>query len=192
MLYAFINTKCFSGTSVNQIVIINIWMVNFLIFSVCYFRLGKRWCLQNLYSKKERSSTRILLKLWHCQIIWYLFANFKIIILCSVCSIRFVKYVLSTKIWFVKTSTRILKYESWVIKSNSDHVIHKWPLWLNGWVFIYELSGCEFQSCCSHLNFRFRTCLEQGVPWHSGNYRIWIHSGTCRRHDKNIKKNALH
>ena len=167
-------------------------MVNCLIFSICYFRLGKRWCLQNLYSKKEWSSKRILLKLWHRQIIWYLFANFKTIILCSVCSIRFVKYVLSTKIWFVKTSTRILKYESRVIKSNSDHVVHKWPLWLNGWVFIYELSGCEFQSCCSHLNFRFHTCLEQGVPWHSGNYRIWIHSGTCRWHDKNIKKNALH
>ena len=35
-------TKCFSGTRVNQIVIINIWMVNFLIFSICYFRLGKK------------------------------------------------------------------------------------------------------------------------------------------------------
>ena len=40
VLYNF--TKCFSGTRVNQIVIINIWMVNFLIFSICYFRLGKK------------------------------------------------------------------------------------------------------------------------------------------------------
>ena len=23
--------------------------------------------------------------------------------------------------------------------------------WLNGWVFVYELSGCGFESCCSHL-----------------------------------------
>ena len=38
----------------------------------------------------------------------------------------------------------------------------------NGWVFIYELSGSRFKSSCSHLNFSFRACFEQGVPWHSG------------------------
>ena len=27
-----------------------------------------------------------------------------------------------------------------------------WPVWLNGWVFIYKLSGCGFKSCCCHLN----------------------------------------
>ena len=37
-------------------------------------------------------------------------------------------------------------------------------LWLNDRVFVYELSGCGFQSSCSHLNFRFRDCFEQGVP----------------------------
>ena len=37
-------------------------------------------------------------------------------------------------------------------------------LCLNGRVFVYELSGCGFQSSCSHLNFRFRDCFEQGVP----------------------------
>ena len=42
--------------------------------------------------------------------------------------------------------------------------------WLFGWVFVYELSGCEFESSCSHLNFRFRACFEQGFPWHSGKY----------------------
>ena len=42
------------------------------------------------------------------------------------------------------------------------------PVWLNGWVFVYELSGCGFESTCSHLNFRFRACFEQRVPWHSG------------------------
>ena len=29
----------------------------------------------------------------------------------------------------------------------------EWPLWLNGWVFVYELSGCGFVSHCSHLVF---------------------------------------
>ena len=27
-----------------------------------------------------------------------------------------------------------------------------WPVWLNGWVFVYELSVCGFESRCSHLN----------------------------------------
>ena len=49
-----------------------------------------------------------------------------------------------------------------------------WPMWLNGWVFVYEISGSGFESRCSHLNFRFRACFEQGVPWHSGDYRVWI------------------
>ena len=25
--------------------------------------------------------------------------------------------------------------------------------WLNGWVFVYELSGFGFESCCCHLHF---------------------------------------
>ena len=35
----------------------------------------------------------------------------------------------------------------------------------------------------SSFAFRFRTCFEQGVPWHSGNYRMWIHSETRTWHD---------
>ena len=54
-------------------------------------------------------------------------------------------------------------------------------------MFVYELSGCGFKSSCSHLNFIFRTCFEQGVPRHSGNYRVWIHSETSTRYDKNIQ-----
>ena len=26
------------------------------------------------------------------------------------------------------------------------------PVWLNGWLFVYELSGCGFQFRCSHLS----------------------------------------
>ena len=44
-----------------------------------------------------------------------------------------------------------------------------------------------FESSCSHLNFRFRACFEEGVPWHSGNYWVWIHSETRTWHDKNIQ-----
>ena len=41
-----------------------------------------------------------------------------------------------------------------------------------------------------NLNFRFPTCFEQGVPWHSGNYRVWIHSESRTWHDKNIQSNV--
>ena len=52
----------------------------------------------------------------------------------------------------------------------SEHSSIIWPVWPNGWVFVYELSGPGSESRCSHLNFRFRACLEQRVPWHSGKY----------------------
>ena len=45
----------------------------------------------------------------------------------------------------------------------------------------------RFEFSCSHLNFGFRACFEQGLPWHSGNYRVWIHSETRMWHDKNIQ-----
>ena len=73
----------------------------------------------------------------------------------------------------------------------------KWLQWnsnpqtgLNGWLFLYKLSGCGFESCCSHLNFRFCVCFEQGVHWHSGKYRVWIHSETHTWHDKNIQSHV--
>ena len=69
----------------------------------------------------------------------------------------------------------------------SEHSSIIWPVWPNGWVFVYELSGSRFESSCSHLNLSFRACFEQGVPWNSGNYRVWIHSETCMWHDKNIQ-----
>ena len=67
-----------------------------------------------------------------------------------------------------------------------------WPVWLNDWAFLYELSGCGFQSSCSHSNFRFCSCFEQEVPWHSGNYRMWIHSEMHTWPNKNIQSNALY
>ena len=73
----------------------------------------------------------------------------------------------------------------------SQHSSIIWPVWLNGWVFVYELSGCGFESRCSHLIFRYGACFEQGVSWHSGNCRVWIHSQTRTWHDKNIQPYVL-
>ena len=41
-------------------------------------------------------------------------------------------------------------------------------VWLNGWMFVYEQSGCGFESGCYHLNFRYGVCFEGGVHWYSG------------------------
>ena len=54
-------------------------------------------------------------------------------------------------------------------------------------MFVYELGRCEFESRCSHLNFRYRVCFEQRVPLHSGNCRMYIHSKTRKSHDKNTQ-----
>ena len=54
-------------------------------------------------------------------------------------------------------------------------------------MFFYELGGSGFESSWSHLTFKFRACFEQGGPWHSGNYRVWIHAETRTWYDKNIQ-----
>ena len=85
-------------------------------------------------------------------------------------------------------------------KSSQRHRIDKyskhssiiWPVWLNDWVFVYRLSDCGLESCCSHLNFRFRTIFEQGFPSHSGNYRVWSHSEARTWQDKNIQSNGTY
>ena len=71
-----------------------------------------------------------------------------------------------------------------------EHSSIIWSGWPNGWMFVFELSGSGFESSCSHLNFGFCACFKQGVLWHSGNYRVWIHSEMHTWHDKNIKSNA--
>ena len=71
--------------------------------------------------------------------------------------------------------------------------LSEWVYKLNEsvWVFIYELSGSGFESSCSHLTFRFRTCFEQEVPWHSGNYWVWINSKTRTWHEKNTQSDII-
>ena len=72
----------------------------------------------------------------------------------------------------------------------SQHSSIIWPVELNRWVFVHELSGREFEYRCSHLDFRYRVCFEHGVRWHSGNYKVWIYFETRTWHDKHIQ--AMH
>ena len=65
-----------------------------------------------------------------------------------------------------------------------------WPVGINDWMFVYELSGCGFESRCSHLIFSFRAYFDLGIPWHSSNYGVRIHSETRHWHDKKRQSNA--
>ena len=61
------------------------------------------------------------------------------------------------------------------------------PVLLHDWVFVYKLSsyGFEFRSC--RLNYIYCACFKQGVPWHSGNYRMYTLSEFNTEHDNNIQ-----
>ena len=85
---------------------------------------------------------------------------------------------------YVTWSEHIVKWTVGISTHNHSSII--WPVWLNGCVFVYELSGWGIYSSCSYLNFRFGACFEQEVAWNSGNYRVWIYYETRMWHDKNI------
>ena len=99
-------------------------MVNCLVFSICYFWLHKIWCLQKFCLIKKWVVLEIfdksVSKIMTLPNNLVLICRFQAIILHSVHSIWFVKYKFSAKLWFMKTSTRILKFESWVIKLIPD------------------------------------------------------------------------
>ena len=45
-----------------------------------------------------------------------------------------------------------VKYEFTRLRVYSQHRSVIWPVWLNRWVLVYELSGCRFESRCIHLS----------------------------------------
>ena len=89
-------------------------------------------------------------------------------------------YVFIT-VWIFKRLQRDSNLQSVTSWTNTQ------PVWLKGWVFVYELSICGLESRCSPLNFRYCACFKQGVPWDSGNYRVWIHTETRTWHDNNLQ-----
>ena len=55
----------------------------------------------------------------------------------------------------------------------SQHSSVIWLVWAYGWVFVFEVRGCRFESSCSHPNLRYRPCFEQEVSWHSAKIE-WV------------------
>ena len=72
----------------------------------------------------------------------------------------------------------------WPVSTHNTQLNHLASLakWLN-----FPLQTKWFEFRCCHLIFRYRAYFEQGVPWHSGNCRVQIHSKTRFWHDKNTQ-----
>ena len=137
----------------------------------------------HLVHKRTLNHLAKLAKWLSCVVSTYLYGAFDCMFLS--CHVRVSEWIHTRVRDMIKTYSQMHRTDKY-----SQHSSIIWPAWLNGWVFVYELSGCGFESSCSHFTFRFRACFEQGVPWHSGNYRVWIHSETRTWHDKNIQSNA--
>ena len=57
----------------------------------------------------------------------------------------------------------------------------------SGWVVDNKSRDCGFETRCSYINLRYLACFPQEVPWHSGNYRVYLHFKTRKCHDKNTQ-----
>ena len=58
------------------------------------------------------------------------------------------------------------------IDNYSQHSSIICSVWENGLVFVYKLSGWGTILSAVTWNVRYHACLEQGVTWHSDNYRV--------------------
>ena len=67
-----------------------------------------------------------------------------------------------------------------------NHLVHKRTL--NHFAKLAKWLTCVVSTYLYriHLNFRYRACFEEAVLWHSGNYRVHIHSEMHTWHDNNI------
>ena len=69
------------------------------------------------------------------------------------------------EIWNLSDCNETRTHNDLVRKRTLNHLA-KLAKWLHcrvsTYLYLSELSGCGFEFPCSHLNFRFRVCLEQG------------------------------
>ena len=99
----------------------------------------------------------------------------------------------------VKLTKRLSRVVSTYLYGEFDCILLSCHVLISEWIHtlywmsrnVKELSGCGFESHCSHLNFTYRACFEQGVPWRSGKYRVWIRSEMGTWHDNNIQSTII-
>ena len=115
-----------------------------------------------------------------------------------------ISHVLSKKCLDIQTSMEwrrtlkriryiIIKYSQLnPVDKHSQQISFIWSVWLNGLVLVFEHSGRGFGSRSCHLNVRYHIYFKEGLHWHSGNYRVYIHSETSTWWDSNMEWNASH
>ena len=80
-------------------------------------------------------------------------------------------------------------------KRTLNHLV-RLDKWLGCFVSPDLYGAFECMLLSSHVRvseliyFRYRACFEQGVTWHSGNYRVQIHFEKRTLHDINIQLNV--
>ena len=76
--------------------------------------------------------------------------------LCSSLNVKELLVKSRREIWSLSVCNWARTHNHLVHKRTLNHLAKPaclaWPVWLNGLVFVYELSGCELKSSCSHLN----------------------------------------
>ena len=84
-------------------------------------------------------------------------------------SILIINHPKGVFLWHTDLSdcSKIGNHNYLVCSKTLDNLASFWPDWLNEWVLFCEVSECGFESRCSHLTFRYRSCFQQRVPWHS-------------------------
>ena len=111
-----------------------------------------------------------------------------------ICTLKYVLDILQTEEAFMleeykhthththtRTHTHTHTHNHLVRKRTLNHFAKLvfWVLWLTCILSTY-LYGI-------HLNFRYRTCSEEAVLWHSGNYIVHIYSEMLTSHDNKIQ-----
>ena len=164
----------------------------YFFYKWCFFSTQVQWCLTFSWIQLQM--------LLRCGLIYITEIHFMYSIFVSMSGPRSIYVVFMWSIFpfqlifIVINHITSLKptYFKWLQLNPNPQQLSSWTNTRpNGWVFVYILSSCGFESSFSHLNLRYRTCFVQGFPWHPGNYRLWIHSETGTWHDKNIQANVL-
>ena len=89
--------------------------------------------------------------------------------LCSCVNVKEVLVRNRRDVWSLSGSRGIRTHNHLVGKQTLNHLDQ---LWVNGWVSVYELSGCGFQSGCSHL---LPTCVYIHYQYKCISYQLLKH-----------------
>ena len=103
----------------------------------------------------------------------------------------------SIKFFFIQVNYRVwIHSETWTLHDNNMSQMHRtdkysqqssiiWPVWLNGWVFVYELSGYGFESRSCHIKIYVNSYFDT-VFWNVRGEEVKSHIGTEGVHFKYI------